>query len=279
MMKRWLLNSYRWLSNFFVDPIHLWANYRAFPVFVRNFARYKKLNRDNPSFSVQEASWYFTTYDLFLPAGSIRNHYFFQDLWAAGEIYSRKIEKHVDVGSRLDGFVAHLLPFCKVSYVDIRPMETAVENLLFVQGSILAIPYADSSLSSLSCLHVLEHIGLGRYGDPVDPQGHLKAAKELIRVLAPGGYLLFAVPTGKEKLYFDAHRVFSPYTVEKMFDGLKLVNFKLIDDKANGINDHASFEDALQCHFGCGLYLFTKPSLHESAQMFESSIKLNESEV
>ena len=259
-MKRTLVKFYIFFSTFFVDPIRLWAIYRAVPVFVRNYFRYKKLNRGNNSFSLGAGNSYFTTYDRFLPAGSINHHYFFQDLWAAHEIYFREIKNHVDVGSRIDGFVAHLLSFCKVTYVDIRFMESGIENLTFKQGSILELPFKDDSIPSLSCLHVIEHIGLGRYGDPVDPLGYSKAAKELVRVLAPGGYLYFSTPTGKEKLYFDAHRVFSPNTIMKIFEGLQLVSFKLIDDKSSGISEHATFEDALKCHYGCGLYLFTKSS-------------------
>ncbi|PNJ92618.1 hypothetical protein CEP14_09860 [Cylindrospermopsis raciborskii C04] len=40
-------------------------------------------------------------------AGSISRHYFHQDLWAARKVYENKPENHIDVGSRIDGFVAH----------------------------------------------------------------------------------------------------------------------------------------------------------------------------
>jgi len=257
-MRRFLISVHRFMSTFLVDPIRLWANYTALPVFVRNYWLYKKLSRGKTSFSTRDSSWHFTTYDRFLPAGSIHHHYFFQDLWAACEIVQQKVTHHTDIGSRLDGFVAHLLPFCQVNYVDIRPLASSVANLKFTQGSILSLPFEDNTLSSLSCLHVIEHIGLGRYGDPVDPDGHAKAARELARVLAPGGRLYVGTPTGKEKLYFDAHRVFNPQTIIQLFNELDFISFHLIDDRAQGVIENASFDQALACSYGCGLYVFSK---------------------
>ena len=65
-----------------------------------------------------------------------------------------------------------------------------------------------------------EHIGLGRYGDPLDPLGTRKAAAELQRVLAPGGQLLFSLPVGRPRVEFNAHRVHDPHEVASWFDGL-----------------------------------------------------------
>ena len=200
----------------------------------------------------------FTTYDKFLPAGSIRTHYFWQDLWAARKIVANKCTTHVDVGSRLDGFVAHLLPYCDVRYVDIRPLQEKVAGLTFIQGSILALPFEDNSIDSLSCLHVIEHIGLGRYGDELDPDGAVKAARELERVLKPKGRLLIGTPVGQEVICFDAHRVFSPSSVVKLFPKLQLKEFSLIDDSADQVIENASLDEAGACHYGCGLYEFTK---------------------
>lgn len=257
-MKQWLISCYRWFSALLVDPLRLWAQYRALPVYVRNYFTYRRMNRGPQRFEVQQTCLMFQTADRFLPAGSIHHHYFHQDLWAARAIFVSQTEMHVDVGSRLDGFVAHVLPFCRVKYVDLRPLEANVQNLEFVQGSITQLPFANDSVPSLSCLHVIEHIGLGRYGDPVDPQGHQVAARELQRVLAPGGKLYFATPVGRQQLYFDAHRVFDPGTVLEMFHGLQLESFHLIDDRATGVREDIDFLLARQCTYGCGLFVFTK---------------------
>lgn len=213
-------------------------------------------------------SWkdlYFTTYEKHMPAGNMRGHYFFQDIWAAAKIYQKLPGEHVDVASRIDGFIAHILPFVQVKYVDIRKMESALTNLSFVEGSILSLPFADDSVNSLSCLHVIEHIGLGRYGDPIDPEGYQKAAAELVRVLKPGGSFYLGTPVGKEKICFDAHRIFSVNTLLNLFKELDLVEFSLISDKGDGIIENAGFELASQCNYGCGLFEFTKKNIHHSS--------------
>ena len=120
--------------------------------------------------------------DRFRDAGSVDRHYFLQDLWAARVLHAMRITEHVDVGSRIDGFVAHVLLFARVTYVDIRPLPVGIPGLTYVPGSVLEMPFDDGSIPTISCLHVIEHIGLGRYGDPVCPSGYIKAAWELTRV-------------------------------------------------------------------------------------------------
>lgn len=122
----------------------------------------------------------------------------------------------------------------------------------------MSLPFADNSISSLSCLHVIEHIGLGRYGDPVDPEGHIKAAAELVRVLQPGGKLYLGTPVGKETVCFDAHRVFYVETVLQMFSGLSLESFDFIDDKGAEIKSRVDYSAANTNRFGCGLFVFSK---------------------
>lgn len=154
--------------------------------------------------------------------------------------------------------MAHLLPFCEVNYIDIRNIDNTIDNLNFIPGNILALPFENSSIGSLSCLHVIEHIGLGRYGDNVDPDGYIKAAKELSRVLAKNGKLLIGTPIGKEKLYFDAHRVFSYDTIVEIFNELELLEFDFIPDEADRIIYNAKPEITYNSNYGCGLFVFTK---------------------
>lgn len=260
-MRRDLRDAYFFFSRLFFDPIAAGARaagtIRALPVYGANLARYSRENR-RPSlrFTVRDA--WFHTYDRFSAAASLTAHYFWQDLWAATNLFQSGVRDHVDVGSRIDGFIAHVLPFCDVTYVDIRPLEVTWPKFRFLQGSIVSMPFGDGEVGSLSSLHVIEHVGLGRYGDPVDADGSWKAARELTRVLAPGGKLLIGVPTGRERVCFDAHRIFAPETVRAMFSDLELVEFSFIDDR-NRLIRNGHFDEAREAYYGCGLFEFRKP--------------------
>lgn len=187
---------------------------------------------------------------------SVDPHYFYQGIWAAAHIARHKPVSHVDVGSQTD-FVGYVTTVAPVTSVEIRPLKVELENFTSVLGSILAIPMPDDSVRSLSCLHVAEHIGLGRYGDPLDPKGTEKACAELARILAPEGHLYFSVPIGRERTEFNAHRIHRPSSILKYFSGLHLVEFSAITDAGAYIQnaDISAFDNA---RYACGLFLFTK---------------------
>jgi SAM-dependent methyltransferase len=149
--------------------------------------------------------------------------YFFQDTWAAGRIFSLQPRRHYDVGSSVMT-MAILSRWVPVTMVDIRPIDVCLDGLSFVKGSILDLPFADSSIDSLSSLCVVEHIGLGRYGDALDHQGSEKAIAELKRVLSAGGNLLLSVPVDREcRVYFNAHRAFTPHYLMQLLDGMTVI--------------------------------------------------------
>jgi hypothetical protein len=178
--------------------------------------------------------------------------------WAARRLLAERPARHVDVGSDVN-FVGLLAAFTAVEFVDIRPLPLALPGLTVRAGSVLALPYPPRSVASLSCLHVAEHVGLGRYGDPLDPGGTRKAAAELARVLAPGGTLLFALPVGRERLCFNAHRVHAVPTVLRYFAELELVEFSAVDD-AGALRENAAAGELGQAAYACGLFRFRRPS-------------------
>ena len=183
-------------------------------------------------------------------------HYFLQDVWAAQRIAELAPTEHVDVGSRVD-LVGFLTAITRVVFVDIRPLETDVPGLTCVSGSVLNLPFDDRSLQSVSCLHVAEHIGLGRYGDPLDPAGTRKAARELARVLAPEGQLLFSLPVGRERVEFNAHRILSPGSALDLFGDLELLEFSGVGDNGN----FARYRDPdklAASDYACGMFRFTR---------------------
>ncbi len=161
-------------------------------------------------------------------------HYTYQGPWVFNKLLINKPKKHVDIGSSVMylGFFAAYLP---TEFIDIRPTKLDYKNFTEKEGSILDLPYKSGSLESVSCLHVIEHIGLGRYGDNLDPEGAEKTCKELSRVIKKNGNIYISTPVGKEVTYFNAHRVFNPKTIINYFPGFKLMEFSGINDKGRKI--------------------------------------------
>ena len=222
-----------------------WSTTRAWTRYWRSYFRYKAVSKMdgrsliahmNPQLNEDTA---LTQID---PA------YFYMDTWAFQRIVEQKPASHVDVGSAAE-FVGCLSKVIDVTMVDIRPLSVSLDTLKFKEGSILALPFADASLSSLSSICVIEHIGLGRYGDPLDPNGTESAIKEIKRVVKPGGHVYISVPTAAENMVeFNAHRRFTEKYILEQFAPLKLVESRYIYGN--------EFVDKWRPEYGTGCYYF-----------------------
>lgn len=186
-------------------------------------------------------------------------HYVYHTAWAARKVQESNVAKHTDISSSLY-FSCIVSAFVPVYFFDYRPAKLKLSNLHTAHADLMSLPFKDGSIMSLSCMHTVEHVGLGRYGDPIDPEGDLKATKELSRVLSRGGQLIFVVPVGKPRIQFNAHRIYSYQMVMKMFPDLKLKEFSLIPDNAqeSGMISNASPELVQEQEHGCGCFVFTR---------------------
>ncbi len=249
---------YQLLSAFGFNPLITVRAIRGVPSFFRDMAAYRRM-QPPPNFRLSLGNLYPVLSDFNGLAGTARGHYFHQDLWAARKIYTRRPSHHLDIGSRIDGFIAHLLTFMEVQVMDVLPLKSSVQGLHFIQGDATNLDTGPKkSIESLSCLHAAEHFGLGRYSDPVDPFAHEKLIRALQKVLAPGGTLYFSVPIGREQLMYNAHRIFSARTILDAFTALTLRSFSYVDDFGDLHENVAIADVPSELCYGCGLFEFRR---------------------
>lgn len=190
----------------------------------------------------------------------VTKHYFNQDLLVASYIFKKKPKRHVDIGSRIDGFVAQVASFRRIEVFDIRDNSFQHKNIIFKKKDITKIDKSFKNYcDSLSCLHTLEHFGLGRYGDQIDPIGYLKGFKNLIELLKTNGRLYVSFPISNKNItYFNSERSFQPKEILKWSDKLRLIRFDFIDDNDQIFLDVNLYKFNKRIKYGCGIYTFKK---------------------
>jgi SAM-dependent methyltransferase len=194
----------------------------AYARFVRDWLRYRHAGG-----RASAADWFPCLYDR-TELTPFDPQYFYQGAWIAERLAEARPAAHVDVGSdlRLMGVLSGFVP---ITFIDLRPAAVELPGIASKAGTILSLPYMDRSLDSLSSLHVIEHIGLGRYGDPINPQGPMRACRELVRVLAPGGSLYLSVPVGDPRVQYNGQRVFALREIMELLAPLTLKSFSWVD--------------------------------------------------
>jgi hypothetical protein len=247
---RKILNAWRQLG---FDPIQLVRGVRGIPrylITLMNFLVMKPVGKIKiaPIFS-----------DFYEQAGSAKGHYFWQDLITAQWIYSNAPMRHLDVGSRIDGFVSHLLCFRDVEILDVRHLETTIPGLKVLLGNAQEeLISKHGKFDSVSSLHSIEHFGLGRYGDPVDPLGHIKGLTNISKLVRLGGHLYLSFPIGKSEIQFNAQRIIQPEWPIEILTEFTLEDFVLIPWKSEPIFGLSPVDFDRQLDGFCGLYKFRR---------------------
>lgn len=250
----WMLNS-----QLGVDPRRFFNSLRGIPFFVRDWLCFRRLYTGRMGFLP-------CLHDRMEEAGSFKGEYFWQDLFFAQKVHLANPVKHVDIGSRLDGFVAHVASFREIEVVDIRPVTVSIPQVVFRQADFMDSSKAvDEYCDSLSSLHALEHFGLGRYGDKIDPEGHLKGLKNMARILKADGALYLSVPVGKARVEFNAHRIFDPVDLVRLAKnfGLEINSFASFHDGKIHEEPEFSMENLMKLaniDYALGMFVFKKVS-------------------
>jgi hypothetical protein len=253
------INFYFYL--FGIDFIKIYISLKNYSKFVKDFIRLKKQDDRNlfPLFK-----YYPILNEFNSEAGSASGHYFHQDLYVAQQIFKNNPNRHIDIGSRIDGFVAHVATFRKIEIYDIRNIDSRINNIDFKQADLINLQtdLVDAT-DSLSCLHALEHFGLGRYGDPIDYYGYLKGFENMTKMLKFKGKFYFSVPIGPQRIEFNAHRVFSIEYLLSIFSlNFHILNFSYVDDNGifheNQSLNAESIKNNFNCNYGCGIFILEK---------------------
>jgi SAM-dependent methyltransferase len=123
------------------------------------------------------------------------------------------------------------------------PMEFKVD---FLQGHIEQFDFAISYSS-------IEHDGLGRYGDLINPNGDLETMSKMLTIVKPGGHVMIGFPCCHDKLEWNAHRVYGPVRLPLLFAGYKILGLYPSDSHMGDPRTLASFQPLwlLQNSWGC----------------------------
>lgn len=193
--------------------------------FEEDMILYQKLNQRR-NFDIQEEYIWPVIGEKYVRNGNMGN-YFWQDLWAAKKVVESGIKEHYDIGSRVDGFIAHLLAAgIRVNVIDIRPFPETVDNLYTIlDDATMLNQFEENSVESMSALCSIEHFGLGRYGDPIDPEACFKCFDRIQKKMKKGGNLFLSLPIGRERVEFNAHRVFYAKTVIENLPHMNLIEY------------------------------------------------------
>ncbi len=255
-----ILRKILWSVGF--DFNHLMRNVTSWGWFLGDYFRLKKQMGANNDFHFGFPYPVFS--ERSSQSGEFSGHYLHQDLLVANKVFKSQPEKHVDIGSKISGFVTHVASFREIEVFDIRELKAKIKNVRFVQADLMALdPSLENYTDSISSLHVLEHFGLGRYKDPIDAEGHLKGLDNIYRMLKKGGKFYYSGPIGPQRINFNAHRVFSlEYLKNILLDKYQLDSFSYVDDGGELFEDQDLFAPQAKnnygCTFGCGIFELTK---------------------
>lgn len=248
----WLLKRYWWKLTFFL------SRQRHVPAVSMDLVRFCRASGDDKRFPALEL--YPCLDGKNVSSIPFDRHYLLHPAWAARILAREAPPSHVDISS-IASFASLISAFIPTTYYEYSPADLELPGLTLGQADLLNLPFETNSIASLSCMHVLEHVGLARYGDPIDPQGDLKACRELYRVLKPGGNLLVAVPIGETpRIEFNAHRIYDYHLVLDMFPAARLKEFSLIPGppKPSKIQSFVGPEALVGERYACGCFHFTK---------------------
>lgn len=243
-------------------PLKTYQTLRGIPAFVARHREFQRQARQHDhEFGPIGLRPHFA--DRVGSSGYASGHYFHQDLLVARKVFEHRPQRHVDMGSRVDGFVAHVAAFRQIEVFDVRPQSAAVHNIVFRQADLSdeSWPF-EAYCDSISSLHAVEHIGLGRYGDPPRYRGHVIALENIWKTLQPRGKFYFSVPMGRQRVEYDGERIFELRHLLELLDRYTVDTFSYVGDdgtlREDVTLDDSAIDSSFGCEYGCAIFELTK---------------------
>lgn len=254
-----IIRKLQWILSlvFGIDPLVFFRFLRGLPRYLRDLLRFRRGYTGRLKLFPCMNDWY-------EEGGDTKGEYFLQDLLVARMIFKAQPHKHVDIGSRIDGFVAHVAVYREIEVLDIRPVTQKIPGVIFKQADCMnPVEGMDDYCDSLSCLHTLEHFGLGRYGDAIDVQGFIRGLANMAKMVKTNGVFYLSVPIGIDRVEFNANRVFDPRVIVNLAkeNSLRLSSFVVI--REGGIveylqGDESQLAQLARQRYALGIFIFVK---------------------
>ena len=266
---QWLLST-----QFGIDPISFIKSIRGIPIFVSDLYKFKKAYKGKILFKP-------CLHDRYDEGGKSKSEYFLQDLIVARLIYNSKPIRHVDIGSRVDGFVAHVASFREIEVYDVRPISTMIPGIIFKKADLMqsneCLSEGGEYCDSLSCLHAIEHFGLGRYGDSINPKGYELGIANMAKLLKMDGHLYLSTPIGQMRVEFNANYVYDPRKIIECAasNGLDIQKMIIIEPSGE-VKEVEPCEETLRelanITYNLGVFIFVKKKKIKEAYHLESTL-------
>ena len=233
-----------------------------FPWFTKQLYEFKRLGGN-----IDKIHPFLNDYKI---SSGIYSHDLFQNSYLVKKSLQYKPKNLLDISSKIEPII-YLSNHLKVHYLGLELLDSnypIFKNISFDKYDLLDKPNEKyiHKFDFVSSLYVIAHVGLGRYRDRLDPQGHLIALYNITKYIKPGGKLLISVPItiNSDSIHFNAHRVFNLKSIPEFLspEKLNLIEFSYVDDSLNYF-ENADIESVNTLQFGCGIYLFTKGDVND----------------
>jgi hypothetical protein len=147
----------------------------------------------------------------------------------------KAIEKY-NINNKKVAVIGTLVPWIEAILLNFNNIVTTVEyNVPEVEyNNLNAISYWDFQKTSnmYDCIITyssVEHSGLGRYGDPLDPNGDIKTMQDIHKNLITNGILIWGAPVGHDALVWNAHRIYGKIRMPVLFNGFRELEWIDVD--------------------------------------------------